>query len=204
MITSKIRKRIIRKGRMAIFSSADFQDLGSRAGVNRALSRLASQGMIRRLTRGIYDYPKHFPIWGVNAPFLPDVAAAIVRNKGQILQISPSRAANALGLSNQVPARYVYMTDGSSRTVMVRGQSIEFRKAAPSTLVGAGQMTGAVFQALRCFGKRRVTDRMIGWLADNLKEKDKQLLAKQSRHVQVWMRPIIRQIAERPVRNPVH
>ena len=140
----------------------------------------------------------------MNAPFLPDVAAAIVRKKGQILQISPYRAANALGLSNQVPARYVYMTDGSSHTVMVQGQSIEFRKAAPSTLVGAGQMTGAVFQTLRSFGRRRVTDRMIGYLARNLKEKDKKLLAKQSGNVQAWMRPIVRQIVERPVQNPVH
>ena len=199
MITSEIRKRIIRKGRKAIFSAVDFQDLGPRASVSRALSRLASQGMIRRLTRGIYDYPKYIPPFGLHTPHIPNVAAAIVRKKGQILQISPSRAANALGLSNQVPARYVYMTDGSSRTVMVRGRSIEFRKAAPSTLVGAGQMTGAVFQALRCFGKRRVTEKMIEWLANNLKENDKKQLAKQSRQVQAWMRPIIRQIAERPV-----
>lgn len=197
MITAEIRKRIIRKGRKAIFSAEDFQDIGSRASVNRALCRLASQGMIRRLTRGIYDYPKYYPTWGLSVPSFPDVAAAIVRKKSQVLQISPSRAANSLCLSNQVPAQFVYMTDGSSRTVMVLGQSIEFRKAAPSTLVGAGQMTGAVFQALRCFGKRRVTEKMIDWLANNLKENDKKLLAKQSRHVQAWMRPIIRQIAER-------
>ena len=65
-------------------------------------------------------------------------------------------------------------------------------------------MTGAVFQALRSFGKRRVSDRMIGHLARNLKEKDKKLLAKQSGNVQAWMRPIVRQIVERPVQNPVH
>lgn len=56
-IISKIRKLIIRKGRKAVFASADFSDLGSRASVNRALSRLAKQGMIRRLTRMTSAHP---------------------------------------------------------------------------------------------------------------------------------------------------
>ena len=49
MITAKIKQRVVGKGRGAIFASSDFLDIGSRASVDQALSRLADQGMIRRL-----------------------------------------------------------------------------------------------------------------------------------------------------------
>ena len=58
MITMKIKQRIVRKGRGAIFASVDFLDIGSRASVNKALSRLTCQGVIRRLARRLYDYPR--------------------------------------------------------------------------------------------------------------------------------------------------
>ena len=61
MITTKIKKRIVGNGRGSIFAPSDFFDIGSRASVDQALSRLADQGLIRRLTRGLYDYPKHSP-----------------------------------------------------------------------------------------------------------------------------------------------
>lgn len=38
---------------------------------------------------------------------------------------------------------------------------IQFRSASPTTLVGVGQKTGAVFQALRYVNKDRVNDLVI-------------------------------------------
>ena len=171
MITSKIRQRIVGKGRGAIFAPSDFLDIGSRASVDQALSRLADQGVIRRLTRGLYDYPKHSPRFGLLAPSADDIAHAVARKDNQVLQPSPAMAANQLGLSTQVPSNPTYMTDGPTRTKKVGRQVIQFRNSSPKTLVGAGSKTGTVFQALRYVGKGRVDDQMIGKIARTLDRK---------------------------------
>ena len=194
MITTKIKQRIIGKGRGAIFAPTDFLDIGSRASVDQALSRLADQGMIRRLTRGLYDYPKQSPRFGLLSPSADDIARAVARKDSQVLQPSPAMAANQLGLSNQVPSKPTYMTDGPTRTKRVGRQVIQFRNASSKTLVGAGQKTGAVFQALRYVGKDRVDDQVISKLAGALDGKDRVLLSRQSRHVPAWMHPIVQQI----------
>ncbi|MBL4588697.1 MAG: type IV toxin-antitoxin system AbiEi family antitoxin domain-containing protein [Alphaproteobacteria bacterium] len=71
---SKILQSIKGKGRGAIFAPTDLLDLGSRASVDQALSRLADQGVIRRLTRGLYDYPKPSTRFGTVYPSVDDVA----------------------------------------------------------------------------------------------------------------------------------
>ena len=194
MITTKIKQRIIGKGRGAIFAPTDFLDIGSRASVDQALSRLADQGMIRRLTRGLYDYPKQSPRFGLLSPSADDIARAVARKDSQVLQPSPAMAANQLGLSTQVPSKPTYMTDGPTRTKRVGRQVIQFRNASSKTLVGAGQKTGAVFQALRYVGKDRINDQVIDKLARALDDKDRAQLSRQSRHVPAWMHPIVQQI----------
>lgn len=194
MITSKVKQRITRKGRGALFAPADFLDIGSRDSVDQALSRLADQGVIRRLTRGLYDYPKQSSRFGILSPSADDIARAVARKDNQVLQPSPAMAANQLGLSTQVPSKPTYMTDGPTRTKTVGHQVIQFRNASSKTLVGAGQKTGAVFQALRYVGKDRVDDQVINTLARALDDKDRAQLSKQSKHVPAWMHPIVQQI----------
>jgi len=194
MIASKIKHRIIGKGRGAIFAPSDFLDIGSRASVDQALSRLADHGVIRRLTRGLYDYPKKSPRFGYLSPSADDVAQAVARKDNQVLQPSPAMAANQLGLSTQVPSKPTYMTDGPTRTKTIGRQVVQFRNASSKTLVGAGQKTGTVFQALRYVGKDRVDDQVIGKLARSLDDKDRALLSKQSKHVPAWMHPVVQQI----------
>jgi len=51
----------------------------SRASVDQALSRLADQGVIRCLTRGLYDYPKKSPRFGYLSTSADNVAQAVAR-----------------------------------------------------------------------------------------------------------------------------
>ena len=197
MSMSKIMQRIVGKGRGVIFVPSDFLGIGSRASVDQALSRLADQGVIRRLTRGLYDYPRQSPRFGLLASSADDIAKALARKDNQVLQPSPAMAANQLGLSTQVPSHPTYMTDGPTRTKKIGRQVIQFRNASPKTLVGAGQKTGTVFQALRYVGKDRVDDQVIGKIARALDAKDRAQLSKQSKHVPAWMHPVVQQIVAR-------
>ena len=195
MAIDKIKRRIIGKGPGAVFTAADFFDLGSRASVDQTLSRLTDQGVIRRLARGIYDYPKTSPRLGRLSPDPDAVAAAIARKDGCVVQVSPARAANMLGLTTQVPAKAVYLTNGPSRTKQIGPQTIIMRNAAARNLVGAGKPTGAVFQALRYLGKDGVDASVIARLSRTIDADTRRALVKDALQAPGWMRPVVLQIA---------
>src|SRR5579859_6816774 len=109
-MVDQILSRVRRRGRGAVFTPKDFLDLGGRAAVDQALSRLAKAGGIRRLARGIYDFPRMSPRLGVLSPAPEAVAKAVAQQTDSAVQVTGAQAANALGLSMQVPAQPVYLT----------------------------------------------------------------------------------------------
>lgn len=116
-VTQQIVRRATAKGRGAVFTPSDFLDLGSRAAVDQALSRIARAGRLRRVTRGLYDYPRIDPQLGPLTPSTYAVAQALARETGSLVQVAGAQAANMLGVSLQVPAQTTYLTDGPPRTV---------------------------------------------------------------------------------------
>jgi len=160
-----------------------------------ALGRLVDGGRIRRLCRGVYDFPRQHPRLGPLTPPLYLVAQAIARSGGLALQPSGAQAANALGLSTQVPAQLEYYTDGSSRVVQVGKQVIRFRQATPKRLQGAGTTAGLVIQALRYMGRDGLTGDEAMSLADRLDDSDKRKLAQLVPGAPAWMCPMLQRIA---------
>ena len=140
-LTLKVLKRVKAASPGAVFIPKAFGDLGNRAAVDQALSRLTKAGKIRRISRGVYDIPKNHPALGPLSADPDAVARAIAVQAGYRLQPTPARAANVLGLSSQVPARIVYLIDGSSRKIAVGNQIIHF-KHAPKGFVGSGHSRG--------------------------------------------------------------
>ena len=104
--------RIYGKGRGWCLTPKDFLDIGSRSAVDSALSRLENKGTIRRLSRCLYDYPRKHPEIGLLAPNVNTVAQALSNRDAARLQPSGAYAANLLGLSLQVPAKIIFLTDG--------------------------------------------------------------------------------------------
>ncbi len=194
-VYEKLRRQIEKRGQGAVFVTREFLELGSRAAVDEALSRLAREGMIRRLGRGLYDYPRTHPVLGP-VPADPDqVAAALARQTGSRLQSGGAAAANALGLSTQVPARPVYLTDGRRRTVQVGGQTIEMRHAAPRSLAGAGRIEGAVIQALRHLGPEHIDGATVERLRQVLTARDKAALRREAPSAPGWLVPTLLEVA---------
>ena len=102
-IDSKVLSSICRRGRGAVFVPADFLHLGSREAIDSALHRLTRSGTVRRLTRGVYDYPEEHPVLGLLQPSAEAVARALAGRDRTRLQPDGACAANVLGLSEQVP-----------------------------------------------------------------------------------------------------
>jgi len=123
-IANKILARQAAHGAGWVFSSKHLTDLGDRAAIDQALSRLAKDGRMRRLAVGLRFAEDPPCPWSAIAPNLDAVAAAAAEQAGHRIQISPARAANVLGLSSQVPAKAVYLTDGSSRRIKIGNQVV--------------------------------------------------------------------------------
>src|SRR5579862_8857780 len=96
-IAAAILKRIRVHGRGWVFTPKDFLNLGMRHPIDLALSRFARDKTIRRLTQGVYDYPKVHKKLGTLAPNPDDVATVLAAKTGSRVQISGARAANLLG-----------------------------------------------------------------------------------------------------------
>src|SRR5580704_2754038 len=156
-VDSHILARIHGHGRGSVFVPGDFLDLGSREAVDLALHRLARKGTIRRLARGVYDFPKQHPVLGLLSPSAATVARALAGRDYTRLQPAGAYAGNALGLSEQVPAKVVFLTDGPSRTVKIGTITIQLRRTTPKNMAMAGRFSGLLIQALRELGKEHVT-----------------------------------------------
>lgn len=194
---SKVLHRIRSWGRGHVFVPKDLLDLGSRGAIDVALHRLQRDGHVRRLCRGVYDYPRHHSRFGILSPSIDDVAAAIGRRTGSRIARSGAWAANALGLSTQVPARPVYLTDGPSRTIEVGNYAIRFVHASPSKLAGTGTLAGVVLRALRFLTQDGVTEACVRRLRSTLTAKDRAALERLSPNAPGWMRPILASIVQR-------
>jgi len=194
-IANSIYQRILKKKRGWVFTPFDFQDLGPRVSIDQTLSRLAKKEKIRRVTQGVYDYPELSRFGQIPADLL-SVADAISRSTQSKILVSESYAANILGLSNQVPAKLILYTDGARRIRKVGQQKIIFKQTTPKKLMGAGKISGLVFQSLRYFGKERINNTIISRLKKILKQRDKELILKEKYSTPIWMQIAINQIAE--------
>src|SRR5258708_26481238 len=126
-VPNRIMKLARAGGRGGVFTPRDFLDVAARAAVDQALSRLAKGGKLRRLARGLYDFPKVHPKLGPLSPAPADVAQALAPETGSQAQIAGARAANALGLATHVPAKGTYRTQGPARRVLLGKRVIALR-----------------------------------------------------------------------------
>jgi hypothetical protein len=184
------------RGRGSVFVPADFLDLGSRQAVDIALHRLARKGTIRRLARGVYDFPKDHPVLGQLQPSAEVMAKALAGRDRTRLQPAGAYAANALGLSEQVPAKAVFLTDGPSRTVKIGPMTIQLRRTTPRNMAAAGRLSGLVIQAFRELGKDHVTPARVEHLKRTLPADQRRELLKDLKLAPAWMHPIFRELAE--------
>jgi hypothetical protein len=195
-IADRILRQVRARGPGGVFTPSDFVGLGSRAAVDQALSRLCKDKRLRRLAHGLYDYPRVHARLGALAPAPDVVAKAFARETGSNLQMAGAQAANALGLSTQVPARSVYLTDGPSRRVVLGKRIVDIRHASPKHLVAPGSMAGTVVQALRHLGPDSASA-VVDAAAPRLKDSDRRALANGIKQAPAWMRPALDRILQR-------
>jgi hypothetical protein len=185
------------QGARLVFTPKDFLDLGSRAAVDQALSRLTKCGALRRVRNGLYDIPRVNPI--LKRPAAPDIDAvvdAIARRDDVTIVPNGMAAANRLGLTNAVSVKNVYLTDGPSRRVKVGNRVVHLKHAGPKQMSLKDRPAGDVVRALHWLGPKMAgDDAIIDALRRRLPPKVKLDLARAKPGLAGWTSKVTDQVA---------
>ncbi|MFH1723636.1 MAG: DUF6088 family protein [Elusimicrobiota bacterium] len=196
-VQAKILARMRRLGHGKVHTAKDFLGLGSRAAIDQALSRLVRDRTIRRLARGLYYIPRMNPALDIElAPDMDSVAQALARKIGSRVVPSGAVAANWLGLSAQVPAKPVYLTDGRTRSIRIGNTTFLMKHVSPKDLPLGSPTSAMVFQALRYLGKEAMGEDTIARLRRRLSPEERLKLLKDVRYATGWIARAVHQVCE--------
>lgn len=201
-LADKIMRRIRGHGRGKwVCTPKDFLDLGSRAAIDQAMSRLVKSALLRRISRGLYDLPRMSSILKRLAP--PDIDAAITalaRRKSTHIMPDGIVAANQLGLTNAVPAKTSYVTNGATRILNIGGRTVYFRHANQKLMAWATRPGAVAVQALCWLGKNITSDsKIVDILWTKLTDNIKRDLIKGIDLLPTWIGAIVRKLPQNEV-----
>ncbi len=194
-IEQKILSRIYGHGRGWAFTKVDFIAEFGEANIHQALSNLTGAGKIRRICHGVYDYPGYSELLGHTlSPNIDQVAQALARKFNWRIQPSGDAALNLLGLSTQVPGRWIYLSDGPSREYVISKHILAFKKSALKDVGFKFRESGLLVQALKALGKAHVDQTVIETIRQQLDIKNCTRVLKDARAVTGWIYQIIKQV----------
>lgn len=159
--------------------------LGGRAAVDQVLSRLVKRGALLRAGRGIYVLPVESR-FGTHAPSASKMVEGLASQRGETIVLHGAAAANALGLTTQVPMKAIYLTSGRNRHLKVGAQTVEFRHAPIWQLIFPGRPAGEVVRALAWLGPEKAGE-ALSKLRAKLQPSELEEVASARARLPTWM-----------------
>ncbi|PYC23094.1 hypothetical protein DMX02_08580 [Pseudomonas jessenii] len=168
-VAESISNRIKHMPKGKPFASAVFAQAGSRASVDKALSRMVLNGSLERVARGVYMRPKQSEYTGKKVRANPiAVMEAVARARGETIQVHGVEAVRRLGLSTQMQVLPTYYTSGTTREIKIGNAVVRLRHASRQRLQQAGTHVGMVLTALLYLGKEGLTEQAVSKIASSL------------------------------------
>ncbi|MEI7430432.1 MAG: DUF6088 family protein [Betaproteobacteria bacterium] len=137
----------------SLLSPKEFLHLGSRAAVDKTLSRLAQAGQLIRVSRGAYVAPCQGR-FGSRPPSTESVVQAIEAMGGETVVANGASEANALGLTTQVTTREVFLTSGRSRKLLLGNRCVELKHGNRWQLLLGKRPAGMAIRAIYWLGPK--------------------------------------------------
>ena len=172
-IHQKIQQQIDTTPEGAIIFPTNFRGLGTDDAIRQALSRLVKEGGIDRLAHGIYYIPKIHPAFGKLKPSMEEVAEAVAAREHIRIRPAGAYALNKLGLSTQVPAKLVYITDGQARQINIGKGGVKFKPVSPKKFGMKGKISSLVIQALEELKENQQTQDILMKIKELLLREDR-------------------------------
>lgn len=126
--------------------------------IKKALSRLCEEGLIKRLAHGVYYVPQVDPDLGELRPGADDVVKMLAEKEKIKVRPAGAYALHKLGLTNQVPTRRVYITDGHPRQFTLGRLQIKFKSTSHKRLEQRGKISSLAIQAIEELGVEKIDE----------------------------------------------
>ena len=195
MYLNKIEEHIKNSPKGSIFVTSDFSDIAPSDVANKALLRLEEKGLLRRVLFGIYEYPEFNDFIGEYVEPAPDkVAHALARKFGWTIVPCGDTALNMLGLSTQVPAIWLYVSDGTYKEYSYGNVKIKFKRTTNKEISKISYTTALVIQALKALGKNRITPSVIEKLKCVTTSGEKRKMFNEAKYATAWVYDAIKEI----------
>ena len=183
--TEAIRHWIDAQPEGALIRSQDLEHLVNRDQASRSLARLAQHGRLMRVARGMY-VAVTASRFGPVPPPVDKVVRSLSRITGHAIARHGAAAANALGLTTQVPVRQIYLTDGRARMINFGKQVVEIRRSPKWMLMLGDSTAGDVVRALEWLGPD-LAEQAITRLAGQIRQEDWAAMLEAKTHLPAWM-----------------
>jgi len=180
-----------------VFIANDFLEIASYERIRNILNRLVKDGTIRRILKGVYYQPRYSELLDeYESPNVHQVALAIARKYNWTITPSENTALNILGLSTQVPVKWLYLSDGRYITYSFDGIDIEFKRRSNAEISNMSTITAMVIQAIKAIGKDRISETQIDILKKRLSSEEKKALLREGKTATAWIYEILRKLGE--------
>ena len=188
-------------GRGWAFSSSDLMGKFTGQEADSNLSDLVKKNKIRRVARGIYDYPKYSKLLEKElSPDIEQVAFAYARKFNWQIEVSGDTALNILGLSTQVVGKYIYLSNGTNKKYTLdNGTTIEFRKSSLKNIGFKYKESSLIVQALKTLTKERVNESVIKAIREQIESKKFQKILHDTKSSTVWIYETIKEICKEDI-----
>lgn len=192
---NRIEKRIVGWKRGRIFFPSEFAALATDENTRITLMRLKDEGKIVRVATGIYCYPVIDKEYGLGTilPSTLEIAQAVAKHDK--IRINPSGpfALNALGLSTQVAANAVFITDGAPRTIKIsEKRKIIFKHSSRAKdFAYKSRLMQLIVAAIKEIGDGKLTDSEKAILKKHLTEVPKSQYEHDIQLAPLWVRKMI-------------
>ena len=182
-------------GRGWAFSSSDLAGRFARQQIDNVLSDLAQDGKIRRVARGLYDYPRYSDLLQKTlSPDIDQVANACARKFNWRIEVSGDSALNLLGLSTQIPAQYVYLSNGPSKSYDVMGVTLNFKKSTLKDIGFKHNESTLIVQALKALGKEHLSESIFAKIREQIAKESFAKILRDTQGSTGWIYDAVKQI----------
>ena len=192
--SNQIKTKIKNSRRGKLFFPDDFATLGTPDAIRLALGKLHKSGLIMRVAHGIYYYPKLNKNKYIKTKYLPpsidEIAYGIAKRDKIRIVPTGSYALNTLGLSTQVPANAVFITDGAPRRIAVgKGRGILFKHTSEArSLAYKSRLLMLIVSALREIGEGKTTPQQLEIIKSHLSNVSQKELNTDIQLMPLWVR----------------
>ena len=197
-IMNRMRTRVMAAAPGDVFIPSDFADLAEPRIISMYLSRMLADGTLEKVKRGVYTRPRRSDWLGrAVPPKSNEIAKAIARNFGWTVVPCGDTALNMLGLSTQIPAVWLYVSDGPYKTYEADGIKLQFKHTdRKNELIGISYPSALVIQALRALGRDQINSDTVQKLRSKLSTEERERMLNECQHITAWIFEIIKKICQ--------